>query len=390
MNDNDPMSVDILTILRDGAPRTRSQLAALTGQARSTVSLRLDELSKRGLVKALDESVSTGGRPSTLYSFSRDTGVVLVADLGARHGHLAVTDLAGEVLTSNRTDLLITDGPVSVLKRAAESWNEQLDQLGRQRSEVVCLGVGVPGPVEHATGRPISPPIMPGWDDFDVAGYLREEYDVPVLVDNDVNVMAVGELVSTWKGESDLLVVKVATGIGAGIVSGGHLVRGALGAAGDIGHIQVTGAEDRLCRCGQRGCLEAVASGRGLAQTLSAQGLPAEATADVVALVKAGDPRATVAVREAGRLLGGVLAACVSVLNPNRIVLGGELSEVGEPLLAGVREAIYGRTQPLLTRQLRIGTIKDGELVGVLGAARLALDETIFGPHGEAPRARSF
>jgi predicted NBD/HSP70 family sugar kinase len=379
MSSHTHISSDVLTILREGEPRTKSQLAALTGQARSTVSLQLKSLAERGLVRALDEAVSTGGRPSTLYSFSREAGLVLVADLDVTHGHFAVTDLSGEVLTSDEVDLLITDGPIPSLKAAVQTWDEQLAALGRQRSQVRCIGVGLPGPVEHVTGRPINPPIMPLWNDFDVVGHLRDEYGAPVLVDNDVNIMAMGEMVDAWKGETDLLVVKVATGIGAGIISGGHLVRGALGAAGDIGHIQIHGPEDRLCRCGQLGCLEAFASGRGLAQTLAEQGLDATETADVVALVKAGDPHATRAVREAGRLLGEVLAACVSVLNPNLIMLGGELAEVGEPLLAGVREAIYGRTQPLLTRQLRIGTVKNREFVGLLGAARLALDELVFG-----------
>jgi predicted NBD/HSP70 family sugar kinase len=365
---------DVLSILRDGIPRTKTQLAAITKQARSTISLRLDELERRGLVTQLGNMAETGGRPSTLYSFSHDAGLILAADFEITHAVFAVTNLNGTVLAHERIALLISDGPKTALEKMAQIFKQLLEGLRRPRKDVKGIGIGLPGPVERSTGRPISPPIMPGWDGFDVVTAVKKWFDVPVIVDNDVNIMALGEVSNTWKDESDLLVVKVATGIGAGIISGGRLVHGALGAAGDIGHIAVHGAEERLCRCGQLGCLEAIASGRGVAQTLADNGLAAETTSDVIALVRAGNSLATRVTREAGRLIGEVLAACVALLNPNQIVLGGELAEAGEPLLAGIRETIYRRGQPLATRQLHVSMASDPVLAGVIGASRLVQD----------------
>lgn len=369
-----PQAMGVLAILRDGIPRTKSELAASTGQARSTVSARLEELLGSGLVVQLGETTPTKGRPSTLFALGTDARVVAAVELGAKHGLVAVTNLAGTMLSHAGLALDISDGPVIVLDLVMERLNGMLTSLGRPTSEVVGIGIGLPGPVEHETGLPISPPIMPGWDRFDVIGHIRKSFPVPVLVDNDVNVMAIGEWVSAWPEEEDLLMVKVATGVGAGVIAGGHLIRGTRGAGGDIGHIQVEAAGDRMCRCGQTGCLEAFASGRGLAQTLAAEGIDATDGSDVISLVRAGDLTATRAVREAGRAIGQVLAGCICVLNPALIVVGGEIAQAGEPLLAGIREIVYQRSQPLATKQLRIVPGENGTLASVIGASRLVQD----------------
>lgn len=371
-------AADVLAILRDGTPRTKTELAEATARARSTVSARLAELVEAGLVVQLDRTVSTKGRPSTLYALGTDRRVIAAVELGARHGIIALTDLAGAVLTHEYVALEIAAGPVTVLDDVTDRLTQQLEQLGRPAADVIGVGIALPGPVEHETGMPVSPPIMPGWDRFDVISYLRRSFDVPVVVDNDVNVMAIGEWAMVWPDERDLLMVKVATGIGAGVIADGHLVRGAQGAGGDIGHIQLDGTSDRLCRCGQVGCLEAVASGTGIAQTLREQGVEARDGRDVVALVRAGDMAATRAVREAGRAIGQVLAGCICVLNPALIVLGGEIVQVGEPLLAGVREVIYRRSQPLATKQLQVVAAQNIELAGAIGASRLVQD-LVFG-----------
>jgi predicted NBD/HSP70 family sugar kinase len=369
---------DLLAVLRDGTPRTKSELAEITGRARSTVSARLTELLDRGLVVQLERMVSTKGRPSALYALGTVQRVIGAIDLGARHGVFAITDLVGEILASRSTRLDIADGPEKVLEQAVIALQDLLDELGRSTGDVVAIGVGLPGPVEHETGIPISPPIMPGWDRFDVMGYLRTSFDVPVVVDNDVNVMAVGERLSAPDDEANVLVVKIATGIGAGVIAGGHLVRGADGAAGDIGHIQVPGGTERYCRCGQLGCCESIASGSGIAQTLTEMGIEAAGTDDVVRLVRGGDLDATRIVRDAGRTIGRVLAACICVLNPGLIVIGGDLAQVGEPLLAGIREVVYQQSQPLATKHLRIVASSNNRFAGVLGASRLAQD-VVFG-----------
>jgi predicted NBD/HSP70 family sugar kinase len=198
-----------------------------------------------------------------------------------------------------------------------------------------------------------------------------------VLVDNDVNIMALGEHFTHWRDTEHLLFVKVGTGIGCGIVAGRLIHRGAQGAAGDIGHIRVPGNEDVLCRCGNVGCLEAVAGGRALAERLAAAGAEATSSRDVVRLLRAGEPLAVRLVREAGRSLGQVLAGCVNFFNPDVIVIGGDLGEAHEQLLAGVREVIFERSLPLATGDLRTVPSLLGDRAGIVGAAVMVIEHVL-------------
>ncbi|WP_265521961.1 ROK family transcriptional regulator [Oerskovia flava] len=368
---------DMFQLLRDGQARTRADLAAITGQARSTIAARIDLLMSSGLIAPAGEASSTGGRPPVTFAFNPGARVVLAVDLGATHARLAVTDLASTVLAEVDAPLAIADGPERVLDWVAETGEKLIATTGRSTKDLVSVGVGLPGPVEHSTGHPINPPIMPAWDGADVPGLLSRHFDAAVLVDNDVNIMALGEHRSAWPEVSDMLFVKVATGIGSGIIADGALRRGAQGAAGDIGHIAVTSARDIPCRCGNLGCLEAVASGQAVANALSVGGLDAASSADVVALVRTGDLTASHAVRQAGRDIGSVLAACVSLLNPSMIVIGGILAEAGEHLIAGIREIVYQRSLPLATQHLRIVTSQTRGQAGVLGASALAIDHVL-------------
>jgi predicted NBD/HSP70 family sugar kinase len=331
------------------------------------------------------EAASTGGRPPATFAFNPSARVVVAVDLGATHARVAVTDLAATVLAEHLEVISIGDGPDPVLSRVTAVAAGLLERSNRSRHEVVGIGIGLPGPVDHDTGRPTNPPIMPGWDGADVTAQLRQHLgEVPVLVDNDVNIMALGEHATAFRDVDHLLFVKVATGIGAGIISDGSIRRGAHGAAGDLGHVQVPGGSDVVCRCGNTGCLEALASGRAIAAELTAAGIAASSSADVVALVRAGDLTATAAVREAGRALGGVLAACVSLLNPSVIVVGGAVAEAGEHLLAGAREVVYRRSLPLATQHLRILTSRTGGRAGIIGASTLAIEHVLAGDALEA------
>ncbi|WP_282948674.1 ROK family transcriptional regulator [Cellulomonas endometrii] len=368
---------ELFQLLRDGRPRTRADLAAVTGQARSTITTRVDQLMAAGLIEPAGEASSTGGRPPTTFAFRPTARLVLAVDLGATHARLAVTDLASTILAEAEEPLSIAAGPDTVLAWVVDQGRKLLAETGRDPGDLAGVGVGLPGPVEHSTGRPINPPIMPAWDDVDVRGILSRALGADVQVDNDVNLMALGEHRTAWPDVDDMLFVKVATGIGSGIISDGRLRRGAQGAAGDIGHIAVPGAEDVPCRCGNLGCLEAVASGRALADGLSAQGLTARDGADVVALVRAGDLAAGRAVRQAGREIGSVLAACVSLLNPSLVVIGGVVAEAGEHLIAGIREVVYQRSLPLATQHLRIVTSQARSQVGILGASAMAVDHVL-------------
>jgi predicted NBD/HSP70 family sugar kinase len=367
----------LLAVIRHQTGVTRADLGRLTGLSRAAISQRIDELIECGLVGETADLPSTGGRPPAGLVFRPERGVVLAADLGATHARLAVTDLAGEVLSELAEDLEIARGPEAVLDVVTKQFSELLDQAGRRAHDVQGIGVGVPGPVEFATGRPVSPPIMPGWDGFSIPGHLSRHFDVPILVDNDVNIMAVGEHWTTWRSEPDLLFVKVGTGIGCGIVAGGHIYRGARGAAGDIGHIRVAGHDDVVCECGNVGCLEAVAGGRALARAVEDIGLEAHNSRDVVALARAQNVDVMRVVRQAGRTLGDVLAGLVNAFNPGVIVIGGDVADAHEQLFAGVREVVYQRATPLATQHLDIARSKLGDRAGTIGAAVLVIEHVL-------------
>jgi predicted NBD/HSP70 family sugar kinase len=363
--------------VRDGTATTRAELARYTGLARSTVAQRVDALIAADLLYEAGGSQSTGGRPPTTLAFKHNAGVVLVADLGATHARLALSDLAGTPLAEHASERDIAEGPDAVLEWVHVEFEHLLTEAGRKPEEVRAIGIGVPGPVEFSTGRPVSPPIMPGWDGFSVPDWFASRYGAAVLVDNDVNIMARGEHWMHFRDTAHLLLIKVGTGIGCGIVADSHIYRGARGAAGDIGHIRATSREDVVCRCGNIGCLEAVAGGQALANALTAAGVQAHHSRDVVELVRAGNPTAIRSVREAGRTLGEVLAGTVNFFNPGVIVIGGDIAEAHEHLLAGVREGIFSRSLPLATRDLRIVPSRLGDRAGVIGAATMAIEHVL-------------
>ena len=372
-----PGASDIFQLLRDGRPRTRSELAQLTGLARSTVASRVEALRKLGYIAPFGGAASTGGRPPSLFALNPSARVVAGADLGATHALVSLSDLAGEVLAEEREALNIADGPEKVLDWLGSAIGRLLERAGRPSGDLAAIGIGLPGPVEHETGRPINPPIMPGWDRADVPAMVHQHFNVPVLVDNDVNIMALGEQAAAWPEVRDLMFIKVATGIGAGIISSGQLQRGAQGTAGDLGHVRVPRGGDVLCRCGNTGCLEALAGGPALAAVLAGEGRVAETSQDVIDLVRGGDLQAIHVVRQARRDIGDVLATCVNLVNPSVIVIGGSLAQAGEHLLAGIREVVYRRSLPLATEHLRIAPSVAGQRAGVLGAASLAISHVL-------------
>lgn len=368
---------ELLELIRHGTGLTRADLGRRTGLGRAAISQRVEALIDRGLVRETADLPSTGGRPPANIVFDGSSGVVLAADLGATHARLAVTDLAANPLAEVAQDLEIARGPEAVLEVVAAQLHQLLRQAGRAPRDVRGIGVGVPGPVEFATGRPVSPPIMPGWDAYSIPDRLNQEFGAPVLVDNDVNIMAVGEHRTNWRAEEHFLFVKVGTGIGCGVIAGGRIYRGAQGAAGDIGHIRVAGNDDVVCECGNIGCLEAIAGGRALARKARALGFDAADSRDVVALARAHHVGIVRLIRESGRVLGAVLSGMVNVLNPSVIVIGGDVAEAHEQLFAGVREVVYQRATPLATRHLELARSTLGDRDGALGAAVLAIEHVL-------------
>jgi predicted NBD/HSP70 family sugar kinase len=364
---------ELLRLLRTGRARSRSDLVALTGSSRSTVSLRVEQLIGAGLVAERGHAGSTGGRPARILALRKDVGCVLALDLGVTSVDVTLADLSGAVLAETSAAVQVADGPLPVLKEVDALVDALLRTANLERGDIRAVGMGVPGPVEFATGRLVHPPMMPGWHDFLVPSAFAE-LDCPVLVDNDVNVMAAGELEAHPDAGEDFLVVKIGTGIGCGIALGGEVYRGNTGSAGDIGHVYVPDARHVRCGCGNENCLEALAGGAALARDAAAAGLDVDTPRDLVELAIRADPLALALVRDAGRRVGDVLAGLVNFFNPGRIVIAGGIAHAGNPLLAGVREAVYRRALPLAARDLDISISDLGDRAGRVGAARMAIE----------------
>lgn len=370
---------ELLRLLRSGDGLTRNELIELTGLSRSTLGARLEALASAGLVQTSGVGASTGGRPATRLSFSPTAYVVLAADFGATHVNLALTDLAGQVIAETSSELHIADGPEPALGWLVAAAERLMAETGSTSAQLAGIGIGLPGPVEHTSGVPIKPPIMPGWDGFPVATWVGVRLGAPVYVDNDVNMMALGEHASAYPDVEHFVFVKVATGIGAGLISGGRLHRGAVGSAGDLGHVRAPHAPDVLCECGNTGCLEAVASGRAIAAELFPD-RPRDTigTREVLALLEHGDGRAIAAVRRAGRDIGEVLATVVNLLNPSVIVIGGSLGAGAPTLMAGIREVVFARSLPLATSRLVLVPSHVGAQAAIAGAAVTVVEEFLL------------
>jgi predicted NBD/HSP70 family sugar kinase len=335
-------------------------------------------LADLNLVRQFGEAESTGGRPAGTFAIDTTTLVVLAVDIGATHVRVALTDLESSILSDTLEPFSVGESPDRILDRVVEIVGDLLASAGRSLDDVAGVGVGVPVSVWQPTGAPRDAPDKPGWDGVDVVKELAPHFGTtPVIVDNDANLMALGEHTAAYPTFRNLLFVKVATGIGAGIISDGRLIHGQDGSAGDLAHIAIESAQGRECRCGNTGCLEAVAGGLALQADFAAEGFPVASSGDIVALARGGNTYAVSRLRTAGRDIGQVLAGAVSLLNPAVIVVGGKLSEAGEQLLAGIRESVYGRSLPLATKNLRIVTSTVLGQAGVLGASRLVLDHVL-------------
>jgi glucokinase-like ROK family protein len=382
--------VTILDELRSAGAQSRPELVARTGLGRGIVAQRVGELVDLGLVVEGDVGPSTGGRPPRRIGFRADAGHLLVADLGATSIDVAVTDLDGRILGHRDEPADVSAGPEPCLLRIEELFEELVAATRDLPGRLWGVGIGVPGPVEFRSGRPVSPPIMPGWDGYPVRERFAQRYRAPVWVDNDVNILALGE----WRsgiavGHDNVVVVKVGTGIGAGIISNGRIHRGAQGSAGDVGHIQVVDAASIVCRCGNVGCLEALAGGAALARDGEAAALAGRSdrlrvaldqhgrvtAEDVARAASFGDPFAVSLLQSAGHRVGLMLASVVNFFNPSLIVVGGGVAQSGDQLLAAIRETVYRRSLPLATRDLVVQRSSLGALAGVVGASAMVLEQ---------------
>ncbi len=375
----------LLRLLRDGGPSSRAQLGDRIELSRSKLAVEIDRLLETGLVVGDGFAASRGGRRShnvRLAPRLRFLGV----DIGATSVDVAVTSPELEILGHLTEPMDVREGPVAVFEQVLSMANKLRDAGLAERFD--GAGIGVPGPVRFPDGVPVAPPIMPGWDGFPVREALGQELGCPVMVDNDVNLMALGEQhAGVAHSVHDFICVKIGTGIGCGIVADGKVHRGATGSAGDIGHIRVE-ADGRQCPCGNRGCLEAyfggaalaadaeaaVRDGRSpeLAARLSAAGTLS--AADVAAAAASGDVASLDLIRQGGSRTGQVIAGLVSFFNPALVVIGGGVTGLGHTLLAAIRTQVYRQSLPLATGNLPIVLGELGPVAGVTGAARLISD----------------
>ncbi|GAA2601348.1 ROK family transcriptional regulator [Actinomadura fulvescens] len=375
----------LLRLLRDDGPRSRAELGDVVRLSRSKLAQELDRLVESGLVETAGLAASRGGRRSGIVRLSPNLRFVAF-DIGATSIDVAVTNGELEILGHVTESCDVRQGATAVLDRA-------LDLLGKLRDEglipqVHGTGIGVPGPVSFRDGMPVVPPIMTGWDRFPVRDAIGQELGCPVLVDNDVNIMALGELhAGLARSVDDFLLVKIGTGIGCGIVVDGTIYRGVSGSAGDIGHIRINDGGP-MCACGNAGCLEAYFGGAALTRDALAAARSgrspylarllesgAEITArDVAEAAAAGDPEAVRLVREGGRHVGQVLASLVSFFNPGLVIIAGGVAGLGHALLAEIRSVVYRRSLPLATGNLPIVLSELSGTAGVIGATRLISD----------------
>ncbi len=386
----------IVDLVREAEGATRSWIEAETGLGRAVVNDRLAEGIDLGIIEELEPVAEKGrrGRPSRSLRFRAEAGVILSACLGAGSMHAAVSDLDGEPIAKVFRNIDVSHGPETTLRLVHRTFQRLLARAGSDPGAVWGIAVGVPGPVEFSSGRVVAPPIMPGWDGFDVRSWFHERYGAPVWVDNEVNLMAFGE----WaRGEPqerrDLLYVKVATGIGAGLITNGHLHRGDNGAAGDIGHVHVTDDRKAVCRCGKTGCLEAVAGGWAMLNRLEVAARAGKSPylksllderghlilSDLGHAEAHGDTIVTTMSRQNARVTGQAIAGVVNFANPGTLVLGGGVMRGTSLFFDTFRDTVLESTIELASRGLTIRPASLDFYEGAIGGALLAVEQ-LFRP----------
>jgi predicted NBD/HSP70 family sugar kinase len=355
----------IVNMVRSGDASTRPEIGRVTGLGRGVVTQRVDQAIEMGFLEDGEFGPSSGGRAPRTLRFRADRGRIVVCALGALHIHVGVAMLEGDILDQSHRSWDIARGPADTLDTALAMIDEVLERTGD--APVWGIAVGVPGPVDFESGRPVAPPIMPGWNGFEIRRRFEQRYEAPVWVDNDVNLLAFGERARRGGENLDLIYCKIGTGIGAGLLSHGRIHRGINGAAGDIGHVRVPDSHE-VCRCGKVGCLEAVAGGWALVREAEAAiaggagGYLAHRAAEgetttpeaITLAAEDGDAIAIALLQRSARVVGESIAALVNMFNPGVIVIGGAMAGAGEIYLAEVRQRVYELSLPLATRDLTI------------------------------------
>jgi glucokinase-like ROK family protein len=385
-----PTEKELVDLIRNHGELTKANLVALTEHSRTKVTSSIDSLLQKKYIIENQVSEYSGGRRSKTFSLNGELGYVAGVDIGATSVDIAIANFGQKILARCAEDLQVREGPIKVLGIICGLIDEIMQQKGLDPEKLHGIGIGIPGPVDFSNGTASSPPIMPGWDRYPIIETMQQWFPAAnVVVDNDVNVMALGEKnQGAGKDVNNLIFVKIGTGIGAGIFCNGSIYRGTSGCAGDIGHIGVD-KNGPLCPCGNRGCLEALAGGPAIAdravKSALAGGSPILlnryesnngnlSAVDVGIAAREGDKLSIEIIRETGQMVGEVLASLVNFFNPDLIVIGGGVSNLGDILLSSIRQAVLNRSLPLATRNLEIVFSAIGTDAGINGAINLAMD----------------
>ena len=369
----------VIEALRHLGVASRADIARSTGLSRSTVSSLVADLQGDGFIVERQnghderERDRGTGRPGVLLALDRAAGAALAVDFGHRHVRVAVADLSSTILAERHRQLDVDASAPAALDAAAALATQVLEDAGVRSEQLLAVGMGVPGPIDRMTGEVGSSAILPGWSGTKPAEELERRLGVPIEVDNDANLGALAEVVAgAARGTSDLIYVKVSSGIGAGLVLGGRLHRGARGIAGEIGHVQVEPG-GAVCRCGNRGCLETVAAAPAVLGLLRPSHGEDLDVATLLQLARDGDRGARLVLGDAGRAIGRALALLCNSLNPAAIVVGGELGGSAAPLLDGVREAVNAHALPAASEAVEVRAASLGERAELVGALALVI-----------------
>jgi predicted NBD/HSP70 family sugar kinase len=368
----------VVETLRERGTASRAEIARVTGLSRSTVSSLVSDLQAHGLIVEHSDpdapaSMATG-RPPTLLSLDRSAGAVVGIDFGHDRIHAAVSDLSRTVLAEAVRPEDVDHDAEDALDTAADLANDLLAETGLDHGDVIGVGMALSGPIDHDRGAVRPTAILPGWEGLEVAAEMsRRLGDLPVHLDNDANLGALAEtLQGAAQGTRSAAYIKISGGVGAGLVMDGQIFRGPDGTAGEIGHASLD-EYGAVCRCGNRGCLETLVRTPVLLRLLEPTHGANLTVARMVELAHGGDIACRRLIMDAGRQVGLAAANMCNLLNPERIVLGGELSQAADLLIEPMQDVISRHGIPSAARRVQIVQAALGSRSQVLGAVALAL-----------------
>lgn len=365
---------DVLDLIRTGRAVTRTDLRRLTGLSRTAVVARVSALVDAGLVVLGEELASTGGRPPGALVFNQDAGVVLAVAVGRSRSQLAIFDLEGRELAGDTRDHQVGISAEELMPELVDRLRKMLEAV---EPPVLGIGMSLPGVVDPVRRVSLDSPVMGGWDGVELAPYFEPLTDAPLVLANDADTLARSELFGPGPAPRNALVLKASTGLGMGVIADGRVLHGHLGAVGEIGHTRLEAADDLPCRCGATGCLETVAGGWALVARLVESGVEATHVRDLVASALAGDAVARGLLRESGRYVGELLAIAINLLNPEVVVIGGDMGGAFDLYTAGVRESVYARSTALATRELVFQPARHSDSAGLVGCAAIAIEHVL-------------